>query len=204
MASAEQKQPEDAAKRRLQEVLKEGQASKQLHLSELDKFDEVLEAIKQDPEWQWVPDKLGYSEQRLTWSTPGMQNVTLQVMDDLSIEVDDLDGDTKTFDFVHSALKHVDQRLKGRALPRVRQLIQDLKQVTDFDLRTLFRQQLVRWAVAFPDFKMVKLHTNQAHEASLTVSLCDMHCLIKAEGSPDPRVWFPDHMVRLLSLPESD
>jgi len=194
-------QKEDAAiandrKRKLGEMFEEATTSKRVLVEEIAKFDEVLEAIKQDPEWQWVPDKLSYSEQRLTWSTLGMQNVTLQIMDDLSIQVDDLDGDTQTFDLVHSALKHVDRLLKSRALPRVRQLIQDLKQVTDFDLRTLFRQQLVRWAVAFPDFKVI-----QVHEASLTVSLCDMHCLIKAEGS---RVWFPDHMIRLLSLPESD
>ena len=111
---------EDAAdrKRKLDEVLKEGQASKQLHLSALDKFDEVVRTIENDPEWKWPPSCIKCSDLRVQWDDARMEAIQLKILEDLKFGVKDKDAELfDIFDTAKEALAHVAELQRVRNLP---------------------------------------------------------------------------------------
>jgi len=194
---SEQKK-EDAAidrKRKIDKAMEQAAKSKQTHLAEISRFDDILAAIKQDPEWKWPPSHVSYSEGSIVWSTPRMEDIKVSIglLGAIVVLSETLDQ----FGSVAEALARVDQLLQIRELPRVRETVRSLDELYLPDDSRLLWRHLYQWVFAFPTFRL-----GDGSRDWLRVTLYNQQYEIKIERENQTKVWLPAEMIHLVPFPK--
>lgn len=114
MASAEDAAiASDRKRKHIDEVKEIARASKQALLKRIERFDEIIHLIEQDPEWP--PLVIDYSGQRVIWKVAGLKNVSLTTFHKVPIQVKDPEGCIQLFDDGKEALAAVYRLLETDA-----------------------------------------------------------------------------------------